>query len=68
MLLREPEAFSRPLHSKSVICGLQDAGREILRLKDYFPTDAPDGVFISKAKKLDAILISLNGDFADIAT
>lgn len=52
--------------SNSVIQYLRDAGHEVLRLKDHMPTDSPDSVVISKAYKLDAILVSLNGDFADI--
>jgi len=54
--------------SNSMIETLRDAGHEVLRLKDHIPTDSPDSVVISKAQKLDAILISLNGDFADIVT
>lgn len=52
----------------SVIQMLRDAGHEVLRLRDYLPTDAADGLVISKAQELDSILISLNGDFADIVT
>ena len=54
--------------SNSVIQYLRDAGHEVLRLKDHMPTDSPDSVVISKAYELDAILVSLNGDFADIVT
>ncbi|RLF47195.1 MAG: hypothetical protein DRN29_03250 [Thermoplasmata archaeon] len=50
----------------SVIRVLHEAGHEVLRLKDYIPTDSPDPIVISKAQELDSILISLNGDFADI--
>jgi predicted nuclease of predicted toxin-antitoxin system len=52
----------------SVIQRLQDAGHEVLQLKDYIPVDSPDQLVISKAQELDAILLSLNGDFADIVT
>lgn len=38
----------------------------MFRLIDYIPKDSPDTAVISKAQELDAILISLNGDFADI--
>ena len=34
--------------------------------KDFLPTNAPDLKVIEKALELKAILISLNGDFADI--
>jgi len=54
--------------SNSIIKTLRDAGHEVLRLKNHIPIDSPDSVVISKAQELDAILISLNGDFADIVT
>lgn len=54
--------------SNSIMETLRDAGHEVLRLKDHIPSDSPDSVVISKAQELDAILISLNGDFADIVT
>ncbi len=52
----------------SVIRLLSDAGHEVLKLREHIPQDSPDGVVISKARDLDAILISLNGDFVDIVT
>jgi len=52
----------------SVVQTLRDAGYEVLRLKDFIPTDSPDNLVISKAQQSDAILISLDGDFADIVT
>jgi len=52
--------------SNSIIRALNNAGHETLRLKDHIPQDAPDSMVILKAKELDAILVSLNGDFADI--
>lgn len=45
---------------------LRDAGYEVLLLKDHIPIESSDAVVISKAQELDAILVSLNGDFADI--
>jgi predicted nuclease of predicted toxin-antitoxin system len=45
---------------------LGDAGHEVIRLRECLPTDSPDPVVIRKADDLDAILVSLNGDFADI--
>lgn len=54
--------------SNYVIQELHNAGHEVLRLKTHIPTDSPDSVVISKAQELDAILISLNADFADIVT
>ena len=52
----------------SVIRSLVDEGHEVLRLKEHMPQDSPDTAVISKARDLEAILISLNGDFADIVT
>lgn len=53
---------------RSVVEALQSKGHEILLLRDHLPTDAPDPVVIEKAQELDAILLSLNGDFADIVS
>jgi len=52
--------------SNFIIKALQDAGYEVFRLKDYIPTDSTDKEVILKAQELNSILISLNGDFADI--
>jgi predicted nuclease of predicted toxin-antitoxin system len=52
----------------SAILILQVAGHEVLRLKDHIPPNSPDTQVISKAQELDAILFSLNGDFADIVS
>jgi predicted nuclease of predicted toxin-antitoxin system len=49
-----------------VIKKLKEAGYEVLRLRDYIPCDSSDSVVISKAQELNAILISLNGDFSNI--
>jgi predicted nuclease of predicted toxin-antitoxin system len=54
--------------SNSIIQTLRAAGHEVLRLRDYIPVDSPDQAVISKAQELDSILVSLNGDFADIVT
>ena len=40
----------------------------MFRLRDYIPKDSADPIVMSKAQELDSILISLNGDFADIIT
>jgi len=52
--------------STFVIETLREVGHEVLRLKDYIPVESPDSIVISRAQELDAVLISLNGDFADI--
>ena len=49
-----------------VIETLRDAGYEVWYLRDYLPIESPDLVVISKAQELGMILISLNGDFANI--
>ena len=49
----------------SIIQRLLDAGHEVLRLKDYIPIESPDPLVIATAQRLDSILISLNGDFAN---
>jgi hypothetical protein len=36
------------------------------RLKDHLSTEARESLDITKAQELDVILLSLNGDFADI--
>jgi predicted nuclease of predicted toxin-antitoxin system len=51
---------------RSVNESLRDAGYQTELLKDHLPTDAPDNLVIAHAQKLDAILITLNGDFANI--
>ncbi len=60
--------FAEHCISSYVIQSLRDAGHEVLPLQDYLQADSPDAVVIVKAQQLDAILISLNGDFADIVT
>jgi hypothetical protein len=47
---------------------LRAIGAEVLRLREHLPTDAPDEVVITTAQQLEAILVSLNGDFANIVT
>jgi len=54
--------------SNTTIRTLRDAGHEVLRLGDVLRVDASDRVVIAKAQEIDAILLSMNGDFADIVT
>lgn len=51
-----------------VIQSLRNAGHDVIRLKDVLPADSPDSAVIRKAQEAAAILLSLNGDFADIVT
>ncbi len=52
----------------SVIRMLRDAGHEVLVLREHIPPDSDDTAVMAKAQELDAVLVSLNGDFADITT
>ena len=52
--------------SNSVVETLRNAGHEVVRLKEHLPVEMEDSVVIAKAQELDAILLSLNSDFADI--
>jgi len=52
----------------AVIQALCNAGHQVFILREHIPRDSPDPVVIAKAHKLNAILLSLNGDFADIVT
>jgi predicted nuclease of predicted toxin-antitoxin system len=52
----------------SVIRAFREEGHEIQRLKDWIAPDSRDPVVLAKAQELDAILLSLNGDFADIVS
>ena len=47
---------------------LRDATHEVVRLRDVLPVESADEVVMAKAQQLDALLLSLNGDFADIVT
>ena len=54
--------------SNFIIQNLRNANHEVLRLKDVLPVESPDAIVIAKAQEMNAILLSLNGDFADIVT
>jgi predicted nuclease of predicted toxin-antitoxin system len=47
---------------------LRDADHEVFVIKEHIPPDSKDSMVIAKAQELDAILVSLNGDFSDIVT
>lgn len=51
---------------RSVATALEEEGHEVVRLRNELPTDASDPVVIETAQQLGAVLLSLNGDFADI--
>jgi predicted nuclease of predicted toxin-antitoxin system len=58
--------FADQCISNYIIDTLQTAGHKVFRLKEHISPDSPDSIVIQKAKELVSILISLNGDFADI--
>ena len=51
---------------ESIATTLEAKGHEVLRLRNQMATDAPDADVIKRAQSLDAVLLSLNGDFSDI--
>jgi predicted nuclease of predicted toxin-antitoxin system len=52
-----PEVVPKMLEAKS---------HTAMRLRNHMPTDAPDPQVIAKAQSLQAVLVSLNGDFSNI--
>jgi len=54
--------------SNSIVRTLRDAAHEVVRLRDVLPVESPDARVIAKAQEISAILLSMNGDFADIVT
>ncbi|MEX2125982.1 MAG: DUF5615 family PIN-like protein [Woeseia sp.] len=51
---------------REIADALRQFGCDVELLRDHLPTHAPDTDVIAKAQELDSILVSLNGDFADI--
>jgi len=51
--------------SNLIIQSLVASAHEVMRLRDHLPVEPPDAV-IAKAQELDALLLSLNGEFGDI--
>src|SRR5438552_16553171 len=54
--------------SNLIVQTLRDAKYEVFRLRDLLPVDSSDAVVIAKAQEVNAIVLSLNGHFADIVT
>ena len=50
----------------SVIQALRGAGHEVFVLTEHIPPDSNDAVVITTAQELNSVLVSLNGDSADI--
>jgi predicted nuclease of predicted toxin-antitoxin system len=51
-----------------ITASLKRGGHEVTLLREVLPIKSVDPVVIAKAQQLGAILLSLNGDFADIST
>jgi len=47
---------------------LRRHGHQVALLRELLPVRSPDPVVIAQAQELRAILLSLNGDFADIVS
>jgi len=47
---------------------LKRGDHQVTLLREVLPISSPDPAVIAKAQQLGAILLSLNGDFADIIT
>jgi len=54
--------------SNTIVRALRDESHEVVRLKDVLSVESPDTIVIAKAQEIGAILLSMNGDFADIVT
>ena len=51
-----------------ITASLKRGGHEVTLLREVLPINSSDPDVIAKAQQLGAILLSLNGDFADIST
>jgi predicted nuclease of predicted toxin-antitoxin system len=51
---------------RSVSESLQDAGHTVDLLRSHLPINAKDPDVIKCAQRLEAVLVTLNGDFSDI--
>jgi predicted nuclease of predicted toxin-antitoxin system len=60
--------FSDQCVPREIVARLRDLGHGVLLLRQHLPIRAPDPEVIAKAQELDCLLLSLNGDFADIVT
>lgn len=52
----------------SIVRFLKECGYEVFVLRECIPSNSPDSFVINTAQEYNAILVSLNGDFADIVT
>jgi predicted nuclease of predicted toxin-antitoxin system len=54
--------------ANTVVQTLREANHEVVRLREVLPVESPDELVIGKAQEIGAILLSINGDFADIVS
>ena len=59
--------FSDHCVAESVCKFLESRGHEVMRLREYLPTDSPDPLVAKVAQESDAVLVSHDGDFKAIA-
>jgi predicted nuclease of predicted toxin-antitoxin system len=62
----KPSFFADQCVPEEVSRALEKASYLVTRLRSVLPIDSPDSIVMTKAQELDAILLSLNGDFSDI--
>ena len=61
-----PRLFMDQCVPRSVSESLRDAGHMVELLRSHLPINAKDPDVIACAQRLDAVLVSLNGDFGEI--
>ena len=66
--MRQLRFFADHCVPTSIARFLQECGHEVFVLRECIPKDSPDPIVIQTAQDYHAILVSLNGDFADIVT
>jgi predicted nuclease of predicted toxin-antitoxin system len=66
--MKELRFFADHCVPTSIIRFLREQGYEVFQLRDHIPAHSPDDRVIATAQEFGAILLSLNGDFADIIT
>jgi predicted nuclease of predicted toxin-antitoxin system len=62
----KPTFFADQCVPEEISHSLETGGYRVIRLRSLLPIQSPDPVVMAKAQELDAILLSLNGDFSDI--
>lgn len=60
--------FSDHCVPAEITARLRSAGHTVTELRDALPVNSPDRLVVAKARELDAVLLSLNGDFTDTVT